>query len=188
MNVERVKKQSIPAMLVAALTAGCAGSQPPLETVDYVDIDRFMGDWYVIANIPTFLERGAHNAVESYRLDEDGTVATTRGWRSLAINAEFSARDKFLYLLTYGYNLAWVVVFVAATVFFLTRPIEGGDWSRFDALWLGFWHARQWIEMGISAVVIVWFTIGGVRDVKALLRTLEQRKRDEADDGFIPRR
>jgi apolipoprotein D and lipocalin family protein len=36
-----------------------------------------MGDWYVIANIPTFIEKDAYNAIESYRLDDDGTVATT---------------------------------------------------------------------------------------------------------------
>jgi apolipoprotein D and lipocalin family protein len=33
---------------------GCQ-NQNSLKTVDYVDIQRFMGDWYVIANIPTFL-------------------------------------------------------------------------------------------------------------------------------------
>jgi apolipoprotein D and lipocalin family protein len=36
-----------------------------------------MGDWYVIANIPTFIEKGAHNAVETYQLDSDGSIATT---------------------------------------------------------------------------------------------------------------
>ena len=36
-----------------------------------------MGDWYVIASIPTFIEKEAFNAMESYRLDDDGTVATT---------------------------------------------------------------------------------------------------------------
>ena len=40
-----------------------------------------MGDWYVIANIPTFIERGAHNAVESYRLEADGSIATTFTFR-----------------------------------------------------------------------------------------------------------
>jgi apolipoprotein D and lipocalin family protein len=35
-----------------------------------------MGSWYVIANIPTFLEKGAHNAVETYTLNDDGTIAT----------------------------------------------------------------------------------------------------------------
>ena len=49
----------------------------PIHTVEYVDLDRFMGDWYVIANIPTFIEKDAYNAVETYRLDPDGTVATT---------------------------------------------------------------------------------------------------------------
>lgn len=41
-------------------------SHDPLPTVPRVDVDRFMGDWYVHGNIPTFVERNAHNAVESY--------------------------------------------------------------------------------------------------------------------------
>ena len=40
-----------------------------------------MGPWYVLANIPTWLERGAYNAVESYRLDSDGSIATTFSFR-----------------------------------------------------------------------------------------------------------
>lgn len=55
---------------------GCQ-SMPPIQTVTKVDLERFMGDWYVIANIPTFLEKNAFNAVESYRLADDGTVQTT---------------------------------------------------------------------------------------------------------------
>jgi apolipoprotein D and lipocalin family protein len=53
----------------------------PLATVDYVDLERFMGDWYVIANIPTFIETDAYNAIESYRLDDDGTIDTTFTFR-----------------------------------------------------------------------------------------------------------
>ena len=52
-------------------------SGPPIYTVDSVDIDRFMGDWYVIASIPTFIEKEAYNALESYRLSENGTIETT---------------------------------------------------------------------------------------------------------------
>ena len=45
------------ALVAASMTlAACAGRGPEMETVDYVDLERFMGDWYVIANIPTFLE------------------------------------------------------------------------------------------------------------------------------------
>lgn len=49
----------------------------PIHTVNYVDLERFMGDCYVIASIPTFIEKQAYNAIETYRLDDDGTVATT---------------------------------------------------------------------------------------------------------------
>ena len=48
-----------------------------IHTVEKVDLNRFMGDWYVIANIPTFIEKDAYNAIETYRLEDDGTVATT---------------------------------------------------------------------------------------------------------------
>jgi len=62
--------------LILILTSGCQ-TMKPIHTVEHVDLNRFMGDWYVIANIPTFIEKDAYNAIESYRLDDDGTVATT---------------------------------------------------------------------------------------------------------------
>ena len=73
-------KKTLMALAGAAVLSGCQAA-PPLETVDRVDLERFMGDWYVIANIPTFIERDAYNAVESYRLDDDGTIATTFTFR-----------------------------------------------------------------------------------------------------------
>jgi apolipoprotein D and lipocalin family protein len=72
----------------ALLIGGCASKGPEMKTVNYVDLDRFMGDWYVIANIPTFLEKGAHNAVETYELNEDGTIATTFVFREDSFDGE----------------------------------------------------------------------------------------------------
>jgi apolipoprotein D and lipocalin family protein len=48
-----------------SLNTGCA-SMKHTYTVDNVDISKFMGKWYVIAGRFTFLENGAHNAVEEY--------------------------------------------------------------------------------------------------------------------------
>jgi len=70
------------------MLGGCRSSLPPISTAPDVDLPRFMGDWYVIANIPTRIERGAHNAVESYRLDADGTIATTFTFRDGAFGAK----------------------------------------------------------------------------------------------------
>lgn len=69
----------IMAMLSLLFAAGCqtGNRPPPLQAMDQkVDLERFVGDWYVLANIPTFLERGAHNAIESYSLNDDGSIAT----------------------------------------------------------------------------------------------------------------
>ena len=64
------------------LFTGCFGNSEKdnysnMETVANVDIERFMGDWYVIGNIPTFIEKGATNAIESYKLGANGRIETT---------------------------------------------------------------------------------------------------------------
>jgi len=68
-------KQSVLALILLVMT-GCSASLPPLKTVDSVDIKRFMGPWYVIACIPTFIETKAYNGVETYTLNPDGTIDT----------------------------------------------------------------------------------------------------------------
>jgi apolipoprotein D and lipocalin family protein len=62
--------------LALFFVTGCSATLPPLKTVERVDIQRFMGPWYVIACIPTFIETEAYNGIETYRLEPDGTVDT----------------------------------------------------------------------------------------------------------------
>ena len=77
-----MKKYTLTLILSILIFSNCEGFMSDnkkfgeLETVDYVDLKRFMGDWYVIANIPTFIEKGAVNAVESYELDSKGRINT----------------------------------------------------------------------------------------------------------------
>lgn len=59
------------------LLTGCATSLPPLKTVEKLDLPRFMGPWYVIACIPTFIETEAYHAIEDYRLEPGGNINTT---------------------------------------------------------------------------------------------------------------
>ena len=71
------------AFAVLASSAACSStSRPPMPTVSSVDLNRFMGDWYVIANIPTRFEGGATNAIESYKLNDKGVIETTFTFRA----------------------------------------------------------------------------------------------------------
>ena len=102
-----------PAILLASpllLAAGCASTPdnlPPLALATHVDIPRFMGDWYVIANIPTFLEKGAHNARDSYRLDDDGTIATTFSYNADAADGPPKHYESTGFVLDAASNAVW---------------------------------------------------------------------------------
>jgi apolipoprotein D and lipocalin family protein len=99
------------AALIGASLAACSG-YPPMPVVEHVDLSRFMGDWYVIANIPTFIERGAHNAVESYRLEADGTIATTFTFRDGGFDGERKVYRPRGYVLDTDNNALWGMQFV----------------------------------------------------------------------------
>lgn len=45
-----------------------------MKTVNQVDLQRFMGSWYVIAIIPNFIEKNAVNGIESYKLNDNNSI------------------------------------------------------------------------------------------------------------------
>jgi apolipoprotein D and lipocalin family protein len=73
--------------LSLATLMGCS-SPAPMPPVAQVDLPRFMGDWYVIASIPSRAERQAFNAVESYALLPDGKIQTTFRYREGGFDGE----------------------------------------------------------------------------------------------------
>jgi len=48
-----------------------------MKTVEYVDLEKFMGKWFVIALIPNMIEKGAINSSDTYVLNNDGTIDIT---------------------------------------------------------------------------------------------------------------
>lgn len=91
---------------------GCASRGAPLETVPYVELERFMGDWYVIANIPTFLEKGAHNAVETYALNSDGSISTTFVFRKGGFDGKEKRYHPTGFVSDKSTNAVWGMRFV----------------------------------------------------------------------------
>jgi apolipoprotein D and lipocalin family protein len=69
--------------VLAGLGAGCVSAAvPSVPVAPGVDLPRFMGAWYVIASIPSYVERHAYDAVESYELLPDGRIQTTFRYRN----------------------------------------------------------------------------------------------------------
>ncbi|NIS90668.1 MAG: hypothetical protein GTN98_11430 [Woeseiaceae bacterium] len=108
----KTSNRILSAAFIALYLYGCNSTEGGLETVDYVDVERFMGPWYVIANIPTFLEKGAHNAVETYTLRDDGTIATHFTFRKDGFDGKRKDYNPRAWVLDEETNARWGMRFV----------------------------------------------------------------------------
>lgn len=63
-------------LVILAAVAGCGTvpSGPPLETVPFVDLNRYLGTWYEIATIPQSFTRGCTGVTANYSLRPDGRI------------------------------------------------------------------------------------------------------------------
>ena len=113
-----------------------------LQTVEYVDLERFMGKWYVIACIPTPLEKNIINATETYRLVDDGTIATTFAFRKGGFNgpkkkcSDTQSRCQNIFLMLFiilfeGYHRVNIIFKEPKNVFGHPTTMEEGLFIHF---------------------------------------------------------
>ncbi len=110
LKVKMLTRLQVGLMTMFFLT-GCQ-SYAPIKTAGYVDLDRFSGDWYVIATIPTFLERNAYGAIESYERPKNGRIATTFSFYEGGFEGEFKQFSPTGFVANDGSNAVWGMQFV----------------------------------------------------------------------------
>lgn len=140
-------------------------SLPPITTVEAVDLDRFVGRWFVIANIPTFIEKEAWNSIEDYFRRGDDKIDTVFSYNKGGFD---------------GPRKVWTPV---GTV----RPDSGGAvWDMqfiwpFDAEYRIIWLNDDYTVtiIGRSARDYVWIMAREPRIDDALRKQLEQFLLDE---------
>ncbi len=86
-----------------------ASDLPPIKPVASVDLSRFMGEWYVLATIPTHFEKNAYNAVETYRLQADGNIDTRFRFRDDAFDSPLKTIHSTGYVNQGTGNAVWGV-------------------------------------------------------------------------------
>lgn len=102
------------ALSAAFAASGCQSlpEKGPLPIANSVDLDRFMGDWYVIANIPTFIEKKAYNAIESYQRRDDGAIATTFRFRKGGFDGKLKTYNPTGFVTDDPSNAVWRMQFI----------------------------------------------------------------------------
>ena len=126
--------------------------------------------------------RGKYSIIDENELraksTKDKNGIFDRMWAVLRMGPEFTFGDKLIYVLSFGWNFGWTFLAVVGTIYCLAHEVS-------DQRWLQFWHIQVWLGVGLSILVMVWFTIGGLFDIKDMFRRLRLSKRNYLDDGRV---
>ena len=101
------------AVLLAPLWLAACSLMPPADfpVEDNVDIDRYMGKWYVIAHIPPSATENAYNSIERYEQTEPGTIKTTFTYREGGFDGEQQTMHPVGSVLEGTNNAVWAMRF-----------------------------------------------------------------------------
>jgi apolipoprotein D and lipocalin family protein len=91
---------------------GCATTQAPLRTVPHVDLNRYSGNWYVIANIPYLLEKGKVASYDTYSQRPDGRLNNIFTFRKGSLDAPERSWHGVAWVVNHESNAEWKVRFV----------------------------------------------------------------------------
>jgi apolipoprotein D and lipocalin family protein len=96
---------------LAFALGGCASAPRP-STVAQVDLDRYMGRWYVISHVPYFLERGKVASYDTYARRPDGRLTNDFTFREKTVDGPEKTWRGVAWVTDAETNATWKVRFV----------------------------------------------------------------------------
>ncbi len=124
------------------------------------------------------LHRGIY-AVESEKKFETKSKSRVSWGKLIGLDEHFTFGDKILAGGLFAWSMLWLGVFVVGTVWNLIAPWPIGVWS-------GFWFV---VGIGIpiffALVTSVWFSWGGIHDMRQFFRRLKAERVDVLDNGMV---
>jgi apolipoprotein D and lipocalin family protein len=89
-------------LLFFGAVPGCRSTTapgPPLEVVEDLDVERYMGHWYEIASYPQYFQRDCVATRAEYALRDDGRIRVLNRCRDGSLDAEWRQAE----------GVAWIV-------------------------------------------------------------------------------
>jgi SSS family solute:Na+ symporter len=131
-------------------------------------------------NLEKMLHRDEY-AVASDRAATGGKdYRRTWTWRTaLGITPEFTRGDKIIYGITIVKSILFFGLWVVMTTIALTVGISKAGWATYH------YYVNAMFFIVTSFIVMIWLSIGGLRDLSHLYRDLKDAQRDFSDDGTV---
>lgn len=108
----RIFFRNFSTVVLSLFLAGCATALPRLNTAQNVDLDKFMGKWYVIACIPVFIEAKAFNETEEYNTLPDGSINTVLTFNQGSFDGPIKRYNPRGFVKDKVHNSTWAMQFI----------------------------------------------------------------------------
>jgi apolipoprotein D and lipocalin family protein len=76
---------------ITILFTACSSKNPPLQTVQKVEIDRYLGTWYEIARYEHFFEKNCKNISANYSMLDEDTIKVINRCTNMLTNEKKEA-------------------------------------------------------------------------------------------------
>lgn len=127
-----------------------------------------------IYEMDKLLHRGKYCIVQETAQKTSGKSLLQR----LGMSDDFSFWDKVIFVSYLVWTLVWSVVFVVGVIYNFRYEVSNASWLRFWKIYIG-------IYIAVGAIVTIWLSFGGIKDLKRLFQLLKTTRRDAGDDGQV---
>jgi solute:Na+ symporter, SSS family len=100
------------------------------------------------------------------------------GWKIFRMGPDFTRGDKIIFMLT----LVWTGFFFLST-FTITLVNQTSPFSA--RFWANWWFFNVALGLSSAVVTLIWFAIGGFKNLRELLAALKKETINEEDDGRV---
>lgn len=132
-------------MLAALLCLSACSVMPPEDfpRMDSVDVDRYMGGWFVIAHIPPESVADSYNNIERYTRGEDNRILTDYSYREGRFDGERKRSQPTGFVIEGSHGAVWGMQFIWPLKLEYTIAYVDPDYqrtivarSRLDWVWI----------------------------------------------------
>lgn len=130
---------------------------------------------------PFNMDRMLHRGVYAKEKPAAPAVGEPRSWRSrlLGVDGQFTRGDRVLCYFVFGWSMMFFGVWLVATAWNIVSPWPNAWWATY------FWVTGIVVALVMSVITSVWFTLGGIRDLRRMFRGLATLDRNALDDGTV---
>jgi SSS family solute:Na+ symporter len=133
-------------------------------------------------NMDRMLHRGKYARETDPAGDRNALPMRSRGAlfeRAIGIDENFTRSDKWIAGGLLCWSLFWCAIVIIGSIWNLISPWSVETWSAY-------WHFAGIVApITLTFITGVWFTIGGLRDMRLLFKRLREEKVNHMDDGTV---